>query len=326
MTTATPPSDKNNDATWVSVVVPCLNSNQFLPAAIDSILAQDYPHIECIVIDGGSTDGTLDTLRAYGDRITWVSEPDRGHADAINKGWLASRGRIVTWLNADDCWETPHAARLAVEYLNDHPNVDVVYGDCGWIDEAGNRCGEAYLHDWDLKHAVQFADHCIPQPAAFIRRSILDRVGMLDESVFTKDRELWLRIGLNGTIAYYPRRLAYARNTRGISYDGRKVAPAIVDVTRKFYSLPGVPDDLLAIKRRAISNAYLRGAYYAYEGGRLWSIYAAYVLRALITDPGNAPHAARHVLRYVRRALRDWTAAVPKPDTIGRISSNTPAS
>ncbi|HEY3248887.1 MAG TPA: glycosyltransferase, partial [bacterium] len=88
----------------MSVVVPCLNRAGYLAQTIDSILAQDYPHLECVVVDGGSTDGTVDLLRSYGEAVRWVSEPDRGHADAINKGWQMSRGTILAWLNADDVY------------------------------------------------------------------------------------------------------------------------------------------------------------------------------------------------------------------------------
>lgn len=294
----------------VSVVVPCYNGASYLRVAIESILSQEYRHIQCIVIDGGSTDGTVDILKSYGKRIQWVSESDNGHASAINKGWRRSDGQILAWLNADDCWAIPDAVGRVVRYLQTYTDVDVVYGDCGLIDASGHHVGRAYLHRWDLRHAVEFADHCIPQPAAFIRREALDRVGMLDETIFTKDRELWLRISLSGKIAYYPCLLAYARNTPGISDDGKHVAPAIVEVTRKFYDLPNVPYPIRAIKSRAISNAYLRGADYARQGGRLWGLYWAYVLRAMMTDPTNYRQAARRLDRFVR----EWRIARRRAD------------
>src|SRR5689334_5347243 len=119
----------------VSVVIPTFNTQRFLRDTIDSVLEQDYPNIECIVVDGGSTDGTLEILESYGDAITWISEPDEGHADAINKGWRMCHGEILTWLNADDLWAVPDAALAAAGYLQEHPDVDIVYGDCGLLDE-----------------------------------------------------------------------------------------------------------------------------------------------------------------------------------------------
>ncbi len=270
-----------------------------------------------MVIDGGSTDGTLDILRTYGNQIRWISQPDDGHAHAINKGWQHCNGQIFAWLNADDCWDTPQAAGKAVAYLQARPDVDVVYGDCDLIDECGRIVGQAYLHRWDLKHAVEFADHCIPQPAAFIRRAALEHVGMLDEQVFTKDRELWLRIGLRGKIAYTPQRLAYARNTPGISQDGKRVAPAIVDITRRFYRRSDVPAELRQVKNRAVSNAYLRGADYAYHGGKFWRLYCFYLLRAVIADPTNL----RQVVRRLGRISREWRPTAQTADMIGSLGS-----
>src|SRR5256714_7335185 len=217
----------------VSVVIPCFNRADLLKPTIESVLQQDYPNVECIVVDAASKDGTVEILESYGDRIKWVSEPDEGHADAINKGWRMSSGEILAWLNADDVWDVPRGVSRSVDYLRAHPDVDVVYGDCGQIDMEGNRVGMAYLKEWDLEYAVENCDHCIPQPASFIRRSILERVGWLDTSFYQKkDHELWLRIGTVGTIAYLPALLAHARNQEGLSLDGRTAAPACVQVTR----------------------------------------------------------------------------------------------
>ncbi len=264
---------------------------------------QDHPSLRCLVVDGGSTDGSLEVLRSYGDRIDWVSEPDGGHADAINKGWLRTESEVVAWLNADDLWASADAARLACQYLAARAETDIVYGDCDWVDEAGHSAGRSYVRAWSLDFAVVTADHCIPQPAAFIRRSLVDRVGMLRTDVFTKDREFWIRAGLSGRVDYWPRLLACQRNDEGISYLGRKVAPAIVEVTRAFYELEGVPDRLLAVRGRAMSNAHLRAAYYAWAGGRHWDLYGYHLLRALLADVGNVARVRWHVRRYVGEAF-----------------------
>ena len=142
----------------VSVVIPCLNRAHFLVPTIESILEQDYPHIECIVMDGGSTDGSVEIFKSYGDRIKWRSEPDDGHADAVNRGWLMSKGEILTWLNADDVWIVPDAVSQAVAYLQENPEVDVVYGNCGSIDVDGNLVGMSYLHEWGLEYAVEYCE------------------------------------------------------------------------------------------------------------------------------------------------------------------------
>ena len=284
---------------FVSVVVPCLNRAEFLAPTLESILGQDYPHVECVVVDGGSTDGTVDVLKRFGTRVKWVSEPDEGHADAINKGWRMSRGEILAWLNADDVWEVPRAVSLAVVYFEQHPDVDVVYGDCGSIDANGRVTGMSYLHEWDLDYAVEHCDHCIPQPAAFLRRRAVERVGGLDAAFYQKkDHELWLRIGLTGKIQHIPVLLAHARNIRGLSYEGRSVARACPQVTRKFFSLPGVPERIRAKSRRAMSNSYLRGMQYAFAGGRVWSMVFGYAFLAAVTAPGNTVQAFRDLRLY----------------------------
>jgi glycosyltransferase involved in cell wall biosynthesis len=289
-----------NNLPLISVVIPCLNRAHFLAPTLESVLQQGYPRIECIVVDGGSTDGTREILRSFGDRIRWVSEPDQGHADAINKGWRLSQGEILAWLNADDLWVVPDAVSQVVAFMQANPAVDVAYGDCAAVDIQENLVGMSYLHDWDLEYAVEYCDHCIPQPAAFIRRRILEKVGWLDTAFYQKkDHELWLRIGLAGKIRYLPVTLAYARRMEGLSQDGRTAAPACVQVTRKFYSLADIPPQLQQKKWRAFSNSYLRGMHYAYGGGRLWGLIHYYALRAVIADPSN-------ILRVIRDLHRYW--------------------
>ena len=108
----------------VSVVIPCHNRAHYLVPTIESVLQQNYPFVECIVVDGGSTDGTQEILKSYGDLIRWVSKPDNGHADAINQGWWMSKGDILAWLNADDLYVIPDAIGKAATYLHSNPNVD----------------------------------------------------------------------------------------------------------------------------------------------------------------------------------------------------------
>lgn len=285
----------------VSVVVPILNRARFLVPTLESILQQDYPHIECIVVDGASTDGTVDILARYGERIRWISEPDRGHADAINKGWWMSRGEILAWLNADDLYVVPNAVSQAVAYLQEHPEVDVVYGDWGVIDEAGRVVvPRRQPHPWDLAWAVATCHYIIPQPASFIRRRALEMVGWLDPTFNRqgKDHELWLRIGLRREIAYMPALLAYARATPGISQRGEEVAEGKVQLTRKFFSLPELPAVFREerFQRRALSNAHLRAAFCAWDGGRHSRLALRYLGRAIAIAPWNTPFVLKVLL------------------------------
>jgi len=254
----------------VSLVIPCLNRANFLVPTIESVLQQDYPNVECIVVDGGSTDGTIEVLRGYEGRVKWVSESDDGHADAINKGWHMCKGEILAWLNADDVWSGPNTVSQAIAFLEAHPAVDVVYGDCGSIDVDGNLVGMSYVREWDLEYAVEYCDHCIPQPAAFIRRRILEQVGWLDTNLIIMDRVLWYRIGLRGTLKHVP--IVWAHGRRHPSFwhtNSYIVAADCVRIIRKFFDNPDLPANFLGMKGRAISNAYLRGMDYAWIG-RHW--------------------------------------------------------
>ena len=277
----------------VSVVVPCLNRASLLAPTIDSIVKQQYPNIECIAVDGGSTDGTVDILRNYGDKVRWVSEPDNGHADAINKGWKMSKGEILAWLNADDCYVLPDAIAKAVAYLQENPDVDVVYGDSVTIDSIGNRTSDVIRpRKWDLTYAVRYCYYTIPQPSSFMRRRILERVGWLDpEFRYGKDHELWLRIGLVGTIKYVPILFAYVRDCPGISQQ-LETSRSKVRLTEKFFSNPDLPPPFNArrFQRVALSNSYLVGSLYIWKGGRCLRQFLKYLLRAFATDPVNLPY------------------------------------
>jgi len=304
----------NTAAPLVSVVVPARNESRFIETNIASILSQDYPRIECIVVDGGSTDATLELLQRYGSRIRWISEPDRGAFDAINKGWKLATGEILTWLNADDFWE-PGAVRTAVEFLQTHPNVDVVYGTAGVVDEIGRLCGDMVPRPWDLADALLHCDHIIFQPASFIRRPILERVGWLYPA-WCHDHDLWLRLSLaGGTFAVIPQRLAIDRLRFGnLGSVADLVIPNKIGLTRRFFAQPGLPPELRRLQRRSMSNAYLRGFDYL-EPGRLrhvaWSL--ELTGRAVAADPTNLRTIAERALRPLRgriagglRRLRYW--------------------
>ncbi|MBN1256893.1 MAG: glycosyltransferase [Planctomycetes bacterium] len=268
----------------LSVVIPSLNRVRYIDAAIDSVLQQEAP-VECIVMDGGSSDETIEILRGYGERITWISAPDRGQGDAINQGWRLCKGEILTWLNADDVW-APGAAGKVLAYFQSHPEIEVFYGDCGKIDLNGKEIGMSYRHDWDLNYALEYCDHCIPQPASFIRRRALEEIGWLDASFTLIDCELWLRLSSRKKISYQPGILAYARNLSG--YDLRHFAQDRVRLIKKFFSQEELPREFRRIKRRAVSNACLR----AIEDLRCLErkprgLIASYLLQAILADPGN---------------------------------------
>ncbi len=193
----------------VSVVTPCLNSGRYLEATIQSILAQDYPHIEYLVMDGGSTDESLDILRRYEGRLAWVSAKDEGTADAINKGFERTKGEFFTYVAADDVL-LPGAISTVVSALQAHPEVEGVYGGAWWIDEGGARIAPYPTYDFDPKRLELECFIC--QPASFVRREAFRNLGGLDPQLsLAFDYEFWMRFSRLYKLLRIEEPLAYSR-------------------------------------------------------------------------------------------------------------------
>lgn len=203
----------------VTIVTPSYCQGRFIRDTIESVLNQDYPHIEHLIIDGGSTDETAEIVAEYAGRVTWISEPDRGQSDAINKGFRMAKGEIVCWLNSDDLL-LPRALSTAVAAFQRGPDLGVVYGDGYLIDADGHLLGEfPKVGRHNLWKLVYYSDYIL-QPAAFLRRGALHEVGLLDERLhWGMDWDLFIRIGKRFGMGYVPERLASQRQ-----YDETKTA------------------------------------------------------------------------------------------------------
>ncbi len=192
----------------VSIVTPSMNQGRFLRRTIESVLNQTYRNIEYLVIDGGSSDESIEILESYGDRLRWISEPDGGQTNAINKGFALARGRIRAYLNSDDML-LPDAVENAVAFLRQNPDCDMVYGEAAFIDEHDREIGRYNTDEYSFERLMW--DCCVCQPAAFWRREIADRIGPFDERVhFAMDYEYWLRIDRAGGRIMHLRRLLAA--------------------------------------------------------------------------------------------------------------------
>jgi glycosyltransferase involved in cell wall biosynthesis len=194
----------------VSIVTPSYNQGCFLRRTIESVLKQTYPKIEYMVMDGESTDESVEILKSYGDRFSWVSEKDNGQTDAINKGFSRSRGEILAYLNSDDVLQ-PEAVEKVVNFLLDHPEVDLLYGEAYYIDRDDQVTGLYPTREYSFNYLI--GEDFICQPAAFWRKRIADRVGSFDESLYiVMDYDYWLRIAkAGGTIVHLNDILASSR-------------------------------------------------------------------------------------------------------------------
>ena len=188
----------------VSIITPSYNQAQFLEKTIQSVLRQDYPNIEYIIIDGASNDRSVEIIQRYTNQLVyWVSEEDAGQTDAINKGFARAQGEILAWINSDDTY-LPDAVSGAVDFLNANPDAGMVYGDANLIDETGEVIGKFPARQTDYKRLRRGYVH-IPQQAAFFRAELWRQVGPLDPTFyFAMDYDLWVRISRVAPIYYHP--------------------------------------------------------------------------------------------------------------------------
>ena len=202
----------DNNTPLVSIITPSLNQAAFIDQTIRSVLAQDYPRLEYIVIDGGSTDGSTEIIEQHQRHLAhWISEPDLGQADAINKGMARARGQILGWLNSDDLY-FPETVRTAVALFKKHPEAVLIYGNAVIIDEEAQFL--RYFTEIEppnffrLRNCADF----IMQPSTFFRRSAFKQAGPLDRSLhWCMDWDLWCRLSAIGRVHYEPVLLAANR-------------------------------------------------------------------------------------------------------------------
>lgn len=248
----------------VSIIIPSLNQARYLEECILSVLGQDYPNIEYLVMDGGSTDGSVAIIQEYSPRLAgWVSRPDGGQAAALNAGLRRATGEIWAWMNADDAY-LPGAVGRAVAWLGTHPDVDILYGDCLVVDEHGQRQRYFRAPEFRLQSTLTGAIG-IPSGSAFIRRAVFERVGGFDESLhYALDSNYWLRAALMCTFAHLPEPLSlYRIHPAAKTWDvGKSVqrAAEIVAMNEQFWDRADLPPAVRRFERQSLVNAYLYAA------------------------------------------------------------------
>jgi len=306
------PDTVDPDLPLVTIVTPSYNQGAFIKATIQSVLEQDYPNIEYLIIDGGSTDETLTILRRQSSRVRWTSEPDDGQGDAIRKGFGLAHGEILAWLNADDVY-LPGAVGHAVAALRKSPSVPLVYGNAEEIDREGAPVRPSnQVQAFDLDRLINDLDFIV-QPATFFRREPYFAVGGLDPGLtYCMDYDLWIRLAQVGGASFIPEVLAQVR-----VYPQTKTesgGPARLDEIESMIRRHGrktIPTDyqramiasLRQQARRAIAGGHLRtGAVDALRCGRYALLYArrrgfrwamATILRRLTRRSGRGPAQER---------------------------------
>ena len=281
------------------IVTPSFNQAQFIERTIRSVLDQDVD-LEYVIVDGSSTDGTAQILEHYGTRLRWMSEPDRGQADAVNKGIRLTGGDIIGWLNSDDVYRDG-ALRMVRELFEAQPRVDVLYGDADLIDALDQVIGRYYTEPWSL--ARLYERPFLSQPAVFFRRCVVDRWGLLDESLqYTMDYEYWLRVARGGArFAYLPMTLAGARlhpETK-TSSRGLDLYTELHPMLRRY--LPRTPDSWILSHAHAILDATHTGRFSTPLAFGV-AVALVSVRLALHTNGAISPGLARSTLRTLATA------------------------
>ncbi len=195
----------------VTVVTPSFNQGSFIRATIESVLSQNHPALEYLILDAGSTDETAAVASEYASRLTFISEPDRGQSHAINKGFRRARGEYVAWLNSDDVY-LPGAIQRAAAELERESHLGGVYAEGFLIDRQGNQTGRfPHTRPFDYNRLLYFSDYILQQTVLF-RKSIFNQIGYLDEDLhYVMDWDILIRIAKRFELGYIPEYLACLR-------------------------------------------------------------------------------------------------------------------
>ena len=277
----------------VSIITPSFNQRKYLEQTIQSVLAQDYPNIEYIIVDGGSTDGSQEIIHRYADQLAWwVSEPDNGQGDAINKGFQHASGEIIAWLNSDDIY-LPSAVSQAVAILQKNKQLGMIYSDAITIDTDGNPLNILSFGDWGLLELMSYRIIC--QPAVFMRHDILNKTGLLDPSYhFLLDHHLWIRMARQAPIKHIPRQGAQGLWAAARHHpQAKNVAQAsrFSDEIFRLLSWMETQPDLAAIiqehENDVLAGAYRLSGRYLLDGGEYNKALGMYA-KATVTKPNFA--------------------------------------
>lgn len=242
----------------VSIIVPSYNRAHLVGETISSVLAQDYPNLEVIVLDDGSADDTPTVLAAYGDRISWLRHDNMGETRTVNRGFSLANGEIFSVLSSDDVL-LPGAVRAAVDLLQADRQVVVAYFDYLFIDDHGRILQLWKTFDYDLAQVLADCE-CPPGPGAFFRREVVEKAGGRDVSLRSVgDFEFWLRAALVGRLQRIPRYGSGFRehgHSTSVAGLNTEAGEELVGTVRSFLARPDLPEDVRAVRAKAMAAAY----------------------------------------------------------------------
>ena len=270
----------------VSIITPTLNQIEFIERTITSVLDQDYPNLEYLIIDGGSTDGTLDLLKSLSTKVKWITENGLGQTQAINRGLKMCKGEIISWLNSDDVL-LDGAIQKIVKMFGANPQVDMIYGNCDYIDADNIYISEYKTQEFSFKDLYLNAVNFIPQPATFFRRRILKNTGYLNERYsLVMDFDFWMRVALTSQILHIKEKLAAMRlhkSAKSLKLLG-EFPKELILMYECLDKVPFIHKMDRELKRLAMRNLYYRAAHIAFWGSQ-YQASRVYALKGLKHAP-----------------------------------------
>lgn len=273
------------DRPLVSIVVPSFNQGRFIGTTIDSVLQQSYRPLEIIVVDGGSKDETVSVLQSYGDlaELRWTSEPDKGVADAVNKGFRQARGEIIGIQSSDD-WYLPGAVAAGVAAVRSPEQPALVYADFDTVDAQGRKLFESGIGDYSLENLLS-KQTWVPQPSAFFRSEVLSELTGWNPNYFVCDTEFWFRLAFRYPVHKVPG--VWAQRRLHDEQRNRKAREIVSSYWRMIEESADLRTAPAHLRRAARCGAYLTEMRYNPSGSR-WRASAA-LWRAIAEYPSVFP-------------------------------------
>lgn len=305
----------------VTIITPAYNRADLLAETIDSVLDQDYPNLEYIVLDDGSTDDTLEVIRRYDGRLLWESHPNMGETRTVNRGFELARGEIVGVVNSDDPLR-PGAVPRLVTALDGHPQAVVAYPDWELVDAYGRNLGLIETEPFAGAVNMVRLHHCLPGPGALFRRSVVEQLGGRDiRFKYVGDLDFWFRAALHGDFVRVPEALATFRvhgKSASVAQQGSEMAVEHIKLVEYYFSRLDLPLQIMAVESEARASAsfvagcccgrwaigrrfkYFAEAFWRAPGGYLWR-YPGRLLIMFVTLLGMPYSQAYRIFDRIRR-------------------------